>query len=248
MVGADYNDKYYDYTKYWEGRDYENMAEISALKKILPRDFSAERSVIDVGGGFGRLLGLYKKHFGKITIFDYSEKLLIAAQENAKNLGIEIDTVCGDINNISNLVDGKYDYVCMIRVSHHLEDLDKVFGEVYKILNSGGVFILEIANKMHFKSVLVNLFRRNWGFFNREPVSKTTSDTTFLNHHPKKVEELLEKNGFRVTKILSVSNFRMPLIKKAVPYKLLIWLENITQRIFAPVYFGPSIFYKIIRN
>ena len=34
---ADYNDKNYDYTKYWEGRDYENASEFIALEKLLSK-------------------------------------------------------------------------------------------------------------------------------------------------------------------------------------------------------------------
>lgn len=247
-MGADYNDKTYDYSSYWNGRDYENASEVTALKKLLPKDFSKDRSIIDVGGGFGRLLSLYKEYFGDISIFDYSVKLLDKAQENAKSLGLSISTINGDIYGISNLVNKKYDFVSMIRVSHHLEDLDKAFGEIAKILKDGGVLILEIANKVHFKSVVLNLLKGNFKYFKKDSISVASKDVTFLNHHPKHVEELLRKNGFVIERRLSVSNFRLPVIKKLFPYALLMGLENISQDILPPIYFGPSIFYKIRRK
>jgi ubiquinone/menaquinone biosynthesis C-methylase UbiE len=247
-MGADYNDKTYDYTKYWDGRDYENASEVIALKKLLPKDFNKERSIIDVGGGFGRLLSLYKNYFGDISIFDYSVKLLETAQENATSLEIDIATVNGDIYSISSLVDKKYDYVSMIRVSHHLDDLEKAFQEIRKILTDDGVFILEIANKVHFKSVAVNIFKGNFSYFKKDSISVASKDVTFLNHHPKYVEDLLRKNGFVIERRLSVSNFRLPIIKKSFPSALLMGLENISQDILPPIYFGPSIFYKIRKN
>lgn len=245
MIGADYNDKTYDYTSYWNGRDYENESEVTALKKLLPKDFNKDRSIIDVGGGFGRLLSLYKNYFGDISVFDYSTSLLEKAQENAKSLEISINTINGDIYSISNSVTKKYDFVSMIRVSHHLDDLEKAFQEVGQILKDDGVFILEIANKIHFKSVLINSLKGNFSYFKKDSISVASKDVTFLNHHPKHVEELLRKNGFIVERRLSVSNFRLPVIKKLFPYALLLGLENISQDILPPIYFGPSIFYKI---
>jgi len=245
MVLADYNDKNYDYTKYWDGREYENESEFIALKKLLPHDFDNSKSVIDIGGGFGRLLPIFKERFGKITIFDYSSKLLGIANERAGSLGIAIRTINGDVNNIFNIVDEKYDCVTMVRVSHHLEDLEKVFIQIRNILNKDGVFILEVANKIHFKSVVSNLLKGNFKYFNLDSVSVATGDVTFLNHHPKKVEKILTDLGFAIEEKLSVSNFRHPLFKKIISGKILIFKEKLMQRIAAPVYFGPSIFYKL---
>lgn len=248
MVLADYNDKNYDYTKYWQGREYENKSEFIALRKFFSEDQSNMESVIDVGGGFGRLLPVLSDHFSDITVFDYSSKLLDIAQENARMIGFEIKTIKGDVNNISNLVDKKFSYVTMIRVSHHLEDLQKVFSEVNKILSDDGVFILEVANKIHFKSLISNLLKGNFKYFNKDSISVATKNVTFLNHHPRRVEELLDRCGFQVERKLSVSNFRLPLFKKVIPLRMLIFLEKITQNLGAPIYFGPSIFYKIIKK
>lgn len=248
MVLADYNDKTYDYTKYWEGRDYESQAEFIALKKLLPLDFKENKSVIDIGGGFGRLLPIFSKLFGDITIFDYSQKLLDKANENASNQGLKINTVVGDVNNVSSLVNRKYSCVSMIRVSHHLDDLGHVFEEVGKILEDDGIFILEIANKMHFKSVLSNFLKGNFKYFSKEWVSIATKDVTFLNHHPKKIEDLLDTAGFKVVKKLSVSNLRIPYVKKVLPIKVMVSMENIMQDMLSSFYFGPSIFYKIVKK
>ena len=246
MVIADYNDQTYDYTKYWEGRGYENQSEIIALKKLLNDSGSdVNRKIIDIGGGYGRLMPVYKDLFTDITIFDYSQKLLDKAQENANDLSLEIKTINGDVYNLSELVGEKYDCAVMVRVSHHLDDLEKVFSGIYKILDEKGVFILEIANKMHFKSVVSNLLKLNFNYFKKDSVSVTAKDVTFLNHHPKKVEELLKKAGFKIEKKLSVSNLRSQVVKKLVLEKILVGLEDIMQVPLSTLYFGPSIFYKL---
>ena len=248
MVLADYNDINYDYTTYWQGRSYENDSEFIALEKLLPKKFEGEKSVIDVGGGFGRLLPILKVKFGDITIFDYSQKLLEVAEKNATDDVIKIDTVKGDVNDISKLVSHKFDCVTMIRVSHHLDNLEHVFQEIRKILKDDGVFILEVANKVHFKSVLSNLLKGKFKYFRLDSVSVATKSVTFLNHHPKKVEDILDSVGFRVEKKLSVSNLRSPFFKKIIPSKVLLFKENIMQSIVAPINFGPSIFYKLSKS
>lgn len=248
MVLADYNDKNYDYTKYWQGRDYENESEFIALDKLLPNSYDANKKAIDVGGGFGRLLPIFKKRFGTIYIFDYSKKLLETAEENADKLGIKITTVNGDVNEISSLVNERFDFVTMIRVSHHLEDLEKVFLQIREILNDNGVFILEVANKIHFKSLINNIIKGNFGYLNKDSVSVATKAVTFLNHHPRRVEEILNRCGFKIEKRLSVSNFRHPFFKKHIPSKILLFLERVMQKIGAYIYFGPSIFYKVVKK
>jgi len=248
MLSVDYNDKNYDYTKYWNGRDYENTSEFLALKKFLPKCMEREKSIIDVGGGFGRLIPIFKDYFGSITVYDYSQKLLDLAKETGKQVGVDVKTIQCDIYQLADCSLEKFDYAAMIRVSHHLDDLQAVFEQIYDVLNDRGVFILEIANKVHFKSVLRNLAKFNFKYFNRDSISVTSKEVTFMNHHPKKIENMLKKAGFRIENKLSVSNFRLPFIKKIVSVKTLLRFENYTQGILSPLYFGPSIFYKLIKE
>jgi len=245
MAIADYNDETYDYLKYWEGREYENNSEFMALKNLLPKNFSKDKKVIDVGGGFGRFLPILKEKYGDVTVFDYSSKLLELAEKRGVELGINLKTIKGDVNNISEIFNEKYDCIIMIRVSHHLDNLEQVLEQIKEILNEDGIFILEIANKIHFKSVVRNSFKGNFKFFDEKPVSVATKSVTFLNYHPKYVEDILNKLGYKIEKKLSVSNFRHPFFKRVFPMKMLLFKESLMQKIGAAVNFGPSIFYKL---
>jgi ubiquinone/menaquinone biosynthesis C-methylase UbiE len=248
MSIADYNDENYDYLEYWKGREYENNSEFMALRKLLPSDFSENKKAIDVGGGFGRLLPVLKEQYDDITIFDYSSKLLDSAKKYGDKLGVNVKTIEGDVNHISETIGEKYDCVIMIRVSHHLDNLEEALKQINGILNENGIFILEIANKMHFKSVVKNFFKGNFKYFNKKPVSVATKNVTFLNYHPKYVENIFEKFGYTVEKKLSVSNFRHRFFKKVFPMEVLLFKENLMQNIGAPLNFGPSIFYKLTVN
>ena len=67
----------------------------------------------------------------------------------------------------------------------------------------------------------------------------------FYNYHPKYVEDIFEKVGFKREKVLSVSNFRSRGLKKVLGTNNLIHLENGAQKILAPIRFAPSIYYKL---
>ena len=244
MSRPDYNDKNYDYTKYWEGRDYENASELTALAKLLPEK---GRRILDAGGGFGRLIPAYKDRFKEIVIFDQSSKILAQAQSQAKSQNVAVTTQEGDIYKLSQYGLGKFDCVVMVRVAHHLEDLGKALYEISQLLDSGGVFILEFANKLHVKSAVRNVAKLNFKYFKTDPISRASKDVTFLNFHPDFVEQALKDNFFKVVDRLSVSNFRNDAVKKTLSKDSLLILENLMQKPFGFINFGPSIFVKCVK-
>ena len=76
-------DKYnYDYSTYWKGREYENLAEEVTLKRM----FKTMRGVffLDVGGSFGRNHYLYKNQYSTPIIADYSFNTLKANYKKIK--------------------------------------------------------------------------------------------------------------------------------------------------------------------
>lgn len=244
MQRPDYNDTNYDYTRYWKGRDYENASEITALAKMLP---DKGKRVLDAGGGFGRLIPAYKDRFEEIIIFDQSIKVLTQAQERARNLGVDVKIQEGDLYKLSQYGLGKFDCVVMVRVAHHLEDLGKALYEISQMLPTGGTFILEFANKLHVKSAVRNAARLNFGYFKKDPVSRASKDVTFLNFHPDFVDQSLKDNCFKVVDKLSVSNFRNDALKRSLSKDSLLILENLLQKPFGFVNFGPSIFVKCVK-
>jgi hypothetical protein len=116
------------------------------------------------------------------------------------------------------------------------------------MLNPGGIFILEFANKLHVKSSIRNAAKLNFGYFGTDPVSRASKDVTFLNFHPAFVEQALSDNNFKITDKLSVSNFRNNAVKKTLSKESLLVLENILQKPLGLVNFGPSIFVRCVKT
>lgn len=236
----------FDYQQYWVGREYEDRAEKIAIKKFFEK-IPQKESLIDIGAGFGRLTSAYSPLFKKCFLVDPSEDLLGQAKLNFKGLK-NLTFKVGEAEKLP--VDSEsFDVALMVRVIHHLEDPTKALAEVYRVLKPGGFLILEFANKIHFRARIRALLKGNFSFASdfspqeqRTPISINTGKIAFLNHHLEKIKQDLKKAGFKILEVLSVSNFRLPLIKKLIPSPLLLFLESLLQKPLARVSFGPSLF------
>jgi len=235
---ADYNG--YDYKKiFWEDgkRDYEDYCDRLAVRRLLPETMD---DFVDIAGGYGRLADEYIPRAKNATIFDYSKTELADAK---KKYGDKISTKQGDIYSLP-FKDKTFDGLMMVRATHHFKDMPKVIEELYRVMKPGGIAVIEIANK----KTLPKMFRYWFKKSDVNPFSKEPSllkDLTMYNYHPKYMEDLFKKQGFKIIKVLSVSNFRSPRLKKLLGTKFLGKLEKVAQPTLAPIRFAPSIYYKL---
>lgn len=240
-IVSDYNG--YDYKKiFWEDadREYEDQADRMAIRKLLPKRME---KFADIGGGYGRLANEYLKRAHKVIIFDYSKTELEQAKET---YGDKIETRAGDIYELP-FKDNELDGLMMVRVTHHLKDMSKAMAELYRVIKPGGVAVIEVANKRTLpKMARFITGRSKVNPFDKKVANyKNISKDGFFNYHPKYVEEIFDKTGFKREKVLSVSNFRSKGLKKILGTKNLVKLENGAQQALAPVRFAPSIYYKL---
>ena len=240
-VISDYNG--YDYKKeFWENvdREYEDQADRMAIRKLLPKRME---KFADIGGGYGRLANEYLKRAHKVIIFDYSKSELKQAKEI---YGDKIETRAGDIYELP-FKDGELDGLMMVRVTHHLKKMDKAMAELYRVLKPGGVAVIEVANKRTLPKMVRYATRQSKiNPFDKSVANyKEISKDGFYNYHPKYVEEIFDKTGFKTEKVLSVSNFRSRGLKKLFGTKNLVKMEDKAQKALAPIRFAPSIYYKL---
>ena len=235
---ADYNG--YDYNKiFWEdgGREYEDLADRMAIRKLLPDSMD---DFVDIAGGYGRLADEYLGRAKTCTIFDYSKTELADAK---KKYGDRIKTKAGDIYSLP-FKDEEFDGLMMIRATHHFADMPKVISELYRVMKPGGVAVIEVANKKTLPKMFRYWFKKSEiNPFDREP--SYLKDLNMYNYHPKYIENLFKKQGFKILKVLSVSNFRSTRLKKLFGTKRLSRLEKGAQSALAPIRFAPSIYYKL---
>ncbi len=240
-VIADYNG--YDYKKiFWEDADrkYEDMADRLAIRRLLPKKM---KNFVDIAGGYGRLADEYLRRSETATLFDYSKTELAQATEK---YGDKLKTKAGDIYNLP-FKDGSFDALMMVRATHHFADMQKVSDELYRVLEPGGVAVVEVANKKTLPKMFRYWFKKSdVNPFDLKPSHlKDLNENGFYNYHPKYIEEVFTKSGFKIEKVLSVSNFRSNTLKKIFGTKNLVELEKKAQDFLAPIRFAPSIYYKL---
>ena len=238
----------YDYPSYWEGRDYEHESELIALSTLLDKIPEVKKS-LEIGGGFGRLVQSYSFRVKKVILTDPSAKLLSMARKNLKKEK-NIEYLQTSLENILQKTKVRdYDLAIMVRVLHHINDIDEAFKTINKIIKKNGYFILEFANKRNLKATARHLIKGDITFpmeihpvdlRSKKNVKKKT--LPFINYHPDQVLEKLKKSGFEIVHTLSVSNIRSSLLKRVFPIEFLLEVEKKLQGSLSGIKFGPSIF------
>lgn len=230
--GSDYQ------TSFWErgGRDYEDQAEEIALRRMLPVKGSL---LLELGAGAGRNTPRYIG-YDRIVLLDYSRTQLQQARARLGDSPRYI-YVAADIYKLP-FVNALFDGATMIRTLHHMADAPQALAQIRRVLGGSAVFILEFANKRNLKAILrYGLRRQSWSPFSLEPVEFVKLNFDF---HPKAIRFWLEELGFRVEKTLTVSHFRLGLLKRIFPARFLAALDGLLQPTGELVQLTPSVFIK----
>jgi len=149
--------------------------------------------------------------------------------------------VAADVYHLP-FVPGLFDAATMIRTLHHMADARRALEGVRRVLQTNAIFILEYANKQNLKAIVRYLFRRQkWNPFSPEPVEFAALNFDF---HPATVRTWLQVSGFAVQRQLTVSHFRMGLLKRIFPAGFLAKLDGLAQLTGDAWQLSPSVFVR----
>jgi ubiquinone/menaquinone biosynthesis C-methylase UbiE len=230
--GSDYQDSFWDQGE----RAYEDRTEAIALKRLLPKNGCL---MLELGAGAGRNTPRYAG-FERIVLLDYSRTQLEQAQHRLGNSDKYI-YVAADVYRLP-FIDDLFDGATMIRVLHHMADAPKALKQIKNVMASGGIFILEFANKLNLKAILRYLLgRQSWNPFTLEPVEFVELNFDF---HPKAVRNWLQELGFSIERTLTLSHFRIGFLKRVIPTGILVFFDSILQCTGALWQYTPSVFVK----
>lgn len=232
--GSDYQ------TSFWErgGRAYEDAVECVALRRLLP---PGGKRMLEVGAGAGRNTPRYHG-FGEVVLMDYSLTQMQQARQrlgDASPEGVHYRFVAADVYRLP-FGNQRFDGATMIRVLHHLVEPRQALEQVRRVLQRDSIFILEFANKRNLKSILRYALRRQaWSPFSPEPVEFAALNFDF---HPATVRTWLQVTSFLVERQLTVSHFRIGLLKRLVPLGLLVQMDALAQLTGNLWQYSPSVF------
>ncbi len=197
-------------TDFWQGqgREYEDMTERLALSRLLPPQGGR---LAEIGAGFGRLADLYTG-YEQIVLFDYSRTLLADAVSRWGH-DPRFVFVAGNIYHLP-LATGVLDSLVMVRVMHHLSDVDAALAHLARSLHRQSVAVMEYANKRNLKAILRWLARRqDWSPFDTAPLEFVDLNFDF---HPRWMDDRFAAAGLRKESQLAVSHFRLGALKQRV--------------------------------
>jgi SAM-dependent methyltransferase len=224
--------------RFWEGkgREYEDLAERIALRRLLP---PGGRRLTEIGAGFGRLADLYGG-YDQVILLDHAISGLREAQQRLGRAGRFI-YVAANLYHLP-VAPRSCDTVVTVRVLHHVADVPAALQETAGVLRPGGVYVLEYANKRNAKAVGRYLLRRQaWSPFGTEPYEFAELNFDF---HPAWMAAQLARAGLQVEDGLAVSHFRHPFFKRLASPDALAAADGAFQRVGAAWKLAPSIFVR----
>jgi SAM-dependent methyltransferase len=208
----DVNTRYHDgaasgYDAKW-GIDFGEIGQaqvLGKLRKLLRRDLGAGglqfTRALEIGAGTGYFsLNLVQAGVvGDATCTDISPGMLTTLQANARRLGIDVDAVACDAEDLP-FEDGAFDLVFGHAVLHHLPDLDRAFSEFRRVLRPGGIVAFAGEPSRHGDRIASYPKRAAWSaapawrrLLRAQPAEEGHSDGGAENH---RFEHLVDVHAF----------------------------------------------------
>jgi ubiquinone/menaquinone biosynthesis C-methylase UbiE len=231
--GSDYQESFWDRGE----RAYEDRVEAIALKRLLPK---GGRRLLEIGAGAGRNTPRYTG-FEQIVLLDYSWTQLEQARDRL-GLTNRFLYVAADVYRPPFCRD-VFDAATMIRTLHHLVDPQQALSKIRYSLAPGATFVLEFANKRNIKSILRWLLKRqNWNPFDPEQIEFAELN---FNFHPRVIRQILYEEGYSIDRALTVSHFRIEILKRMFPLAVLVAADSWIQWTGGLWQLTPSVFLKL---
>ena len=129
------------------------------------------KQVLLLAGGGGQQSPILAARGAKVTVFDLSEKQLQRDIEIAAREGFEIETVSGDMADLSMFQNDQFDLVLNPCSVCYIPEVVPVWREVFRVLKPGGTFVAGVINPVHYIFDAVEMDRGNLTVRHRIPYS-----------------------------------------------------------------------------
>ena len=126
-----------------------DLDEHSARAVVDPRGWLGElkgRRVLCLASGGGRESAAFALLGARVTVFDLSEEQLEQDRRAAAHYRREVETVRGDMRDLSALADADFDVVSHSYSLNFVPDVRAVFREVARVTRRGGFYRFMCAN------------------------------------------------------------------------------------------------------
>ena len=158
----------------------EGQLTLKFYEKEIPADWLADvkgKKVLCLAGAGGLQAPLLACAGAEVTVLDLSEKMLEKDKQVAEQEHLNIRIEKGNMCDLSRFADGSFDYILNPPSLMYVPDITPVFKECYRVLKTGGTFIMMAPNPLNYLCDYVN--DENGGYYkavNRMPYCSSDFD------------------------------------------------------------------------
>lgn len=238
------NKKYWEdtninYSKVWQSRGRQEMSkrELNFIDKCLFK--YSPRRILDIGMGNGRILeNLIKFSSEQAEIFgiDVSEQMVKICREKFKNENkVQQISVC-DLSQENICFNENFDFITMIRVLKYNKNWQEMIKKVYDQLNSGGVYIFTMPNKISIS------------YFSGDTFSEKNIPILYTSYN--ELRKILASVDFKLVEFRAFSkmpNFLYHICQNKFYVKSLLFIEKALEIILGKSFLGRELFVVCIK-
>ncbi len=128
----------YDFSAAWDGRSIQDLAE---RRLVAGWARTGGESCLDLGGGFGRITQVLEPLYQKVFMLDYSSRNLRGASTRLRKTTL----VRCELGYLP-FEDDTFDFISLIRVSHHISNPSPLLEEISRVGRNNSVFVMSVPN------------------------------------------------------------------------------------------------------
>ncbi len=129
----------YDYSREWQGKTLNDLAEKAILRKWV----RSGDKCLELGGGFGRMTSILQPLFQTVVMVDFSRRNLTIAKKRLSKGTTSI--IRSDVHKIP-FGDSFFDTIIMVRLVHHFPNPRVVLDEIARVGKNGSTVVISIPN------------------------------------------------------------------------------------------------------
>lgn len=201
VLGLEYLERnHYNNTEAYTAAYLDDQSEMFGRRVSLIQKHLKTGALLDVGAGKGEFLAEASKAGFQCTGAEPSPNF---CEYVTKNFGIEMH--CGYLGSIEALKKRKFDVVTMLHVLEHVEHPHELLEEIKSNLNENGLLFIEVPNTDSLFLKIIDSYYKLKGLGWSSRLSPFHAPFHKFGYTPKSLRFLLEKHGFKILDIQTLS-------------------------------------------
>lgn len=129
-----------DYLAAQSGKELLTLTPVKKVPLSWYRNMRGKK-VLGLAAGGGQQMAILSALGAECTLLDITTEQINADRAVSEREGYHIEVIQGDMTEPLPFADGTFDIVINPVSNHYIEEVAPVFGEIYRVLKKGGVFL-----------------------------------------------------------------------------------------------------------